>query len=65
MSRRCGKGGWVVRYGEWIELYDEEGNFLSSFRARGDMCRDQLTRYVTMYLGIETTTYTVKRIPNK
>lgn len=63
---QCGQGmGWLVRYGEWVEIYGEEGNFLTSFKVRSNMCKDQLTRYLNMYLDIEVTEYSVKRIANR
>lgn len=56
----CRKGGWFVRYGEWVELYSEEGNLLASFKVLKDMCKEAFDSYVCMRHDVQVA-YKIKR----
>lgn len=59
---RCPKGEFVVRYGDWIEVFTEDGDFIISFKATSDMCQDILTRYLVFKGGMDPETpYKIKR----
>lgn len=46
---RCGKGRWVVRYGDHIEVYSEEtGTLLASFRVSKDMCKEMFDMFLAV-----------------
>lgn len=46
---RCGKGRWVVRYGDHIEVYSEEtGDLLASFKVSKDMCKEMFDMYLAV-----------------
>uniref|UniRef100_A0AAU8GE88 Uncharacterized protein n=1 Tax=Salmonella phage vB_SEnST11_KE22 TaxID=3161173 RepID=A0AAU8GE88_9CAUD len=60
--RRCPTGDFVVRYGDWVEVFTEDGAFLISFKATSDMCQDILTRYLVFKAGMDPQTpYRIKR----
>jgi hypothetical protein len=41
------RGDYIVRYGEWVEVYAEgSGDLLASFKVRSDMCRELFDRYL-------------------
>lgn len=61
MARRC-KGGFVVRYGEWVEIYSPTDELLTSFRVRSDMCKPVLDRYLSAMTDVDTTDYRIKKI---
>lgn len=62
MAKRCLKTAYVVKQGDWIEIYSGEDEFLTSFQVRSNMCKIQLDRYVVMYLDIPATDYKIKKI---
>ncbi len=44
---KCGKGRWVVRHGEFVEIYAEgSGDLLASFKVRSDMCKEMFDMYL-------------------
>ena len=56
MIRRCTKGDFVVKYGDWVEVFTEDEDFLISFKATSDMCNDILTRYLLFKAGMDPQT---------
>lgn len=61
MRRYC-DGDFIVRYGDTVEAFLEDGTFFYSFRATSDMCEQTLTRYLVFRAGMEPgTKYTFKR----
>lgn len=61
MRRHC-NGDFIVRYGDTVEAFLEDGTFFCSFRATSDMCEQTLTRYLVFRAGMEPgTKYTFKR----
>lgn len=60
---RCGGGDFIVRHGEWYEIFDEEGNFLYSFKATSDMCKNVLKRYLVFKVNLDPSiNYKIKRV---
>lgn len=45
---RCGKGRYIVRYGEHVEVRSEEGDLLTSFRVTQDMCKEMFDIYLAV-----------------
>jgi hypothetical protein len=61
MPKTC--GAYAVKYGQQIEILDGEGNILASFKARSDMCKEILDRYLSNMYSVDTTkTYKIKRV---
>lgn len=61
MKRRC-IGGFVVRYGEWVEIYSQTDELLTSFKVRSDMCKPMLDRYLTAMVDGDITGYRIKKV---
>lgn len=57
----CGKGRYVVRYGEHIEVRSEQGDLLTSFRVTKDMCKEMLDLYLAVRHDIEGP-YRIRRL---
>lgn len=45
---RCGKGRYIVRYGEHVEVRSEGGDLLTSFRVTQDMCKEMFDIYLAV-----------------
>lgn len=45
---RCGKGRYIVRYGEHVEVRSEEGDLLTSFRVTQNMCKEMFDIYLAV-----------------
>ena len=56
----CKGRSFLVKYGEWVEIYDLSGNLLISFKAIQDMCSDLLKRYLIYKLDKEPPEYKIK-----
>lgn len=60
--KRCDAGDFAVKYGEWIEVFDEQGQFVYSFKATSNMCESVLKRFLVFRAGMEPEAkYTIKR----
>lgn len=50
---RCGKGRWVVRYGEYVEILSaENGSLLASFKVKSDMCKEMFDIYLRVMYNV-------------
>ncbi len=58
---KCRKGDWIVRYGQHVEVYSEEGNLLASFRVTKDMCKAMFDIYLAVRHDIEGP-YRIRRL---
>lgn len=61
--KRCDAGDYVVKYGEWVEVFALDDNHLiGSFKVRSNMCQAMFTRYLVFKCGMEPETeYRIKR----
>lgn len=60
--KRCGTEDFVVRYGDWVEVFDQDNQLMFSFKATSDLCRLMLTRFLVFKFGMEPeTNYRIKR----
>lgn len=57
----CKKGTWVVRYGQHVEVYNEEGQLLASFKVLKDMCKETLDVYLAVRHDV-VVPYKIRRI---
>lgn len=57
----CGKGRYVVRYGEHVEIRSEEGNLLTSFRVPKDMCKEMFDTYLAVRHDV-TGSYKIRKL---
>jgi hypothetical protein len=59
---KCGKGRWIVKYGEYVEiLSSENGSILASFRVRSDMCKEVFDMYLKVMHNV-TVDYKIRRL---
>lgn len=60
---RCEGGDFIARQGEWYEVFDEKDNFVYSFKATSDMCKNVLTRYLVFKADLDpNVNYKIKRV---
>lgn len=60
---RCGGGDFIARQGEWYEVFDEKDNFVYSFKATSDMCKNVLNRYLVFKADLDpNVNYKIKRV---
>lgn len=64
--RDCRGKDFLVRYGEWFEVYTEHGTFLGSYKATSDMCDHLLDSFLDWKLdGVPHENYKIKKIGRK
>lgn len=60
--KACNYKDFVVKYGDWVEVFDNSGSLITSFKATIDMCPDMLTRYLVFKAGMDPEIqYKIKR----
>lgn len=63
MENDCGT--YAVKYGQQIEILDGDGNILASFKARSDMCKEILDRYLANMYHVDIEKgYKIRRLRN-
>lgn len=59
---KCDRRSFVVKYGQWVEIYGEDGTLLASFKVLTDMCKEMFTRYLAMRHNVVDKNYKIKKI---
>lgn len=61
--KRCNGKDFLVRYGDWFEVYSDTWEFLGSYKATSDMCEDMLGRFLNWKLeDVPHENYKIKKI---
>ncbi|QUL77211.1 hypothetical protein A71_54 [Escherichia phage A7_1] len=59
---RCGKGRWVVREGDYVEILSKEnGSLLASFKVKSDMCKEMFDMYLHVMYDVRVD-YKIRKI---
>ncbi len=48
------KGGYLVKSGQWVEIYHTTGELLASFKVVSSMCKKTLDRYLVFNCNVDT-----------